>query len=134
MTSLLPDTAPDFSQPIAVLKHCHGRIRKQLATLEKLLVHLPEHGADEGARQAASAILRYFDKAAHLHHDDEEQDLIPMLRAVAQGEDAATLQALAPTILQDHKDMDAMWQDLHEQLTAIADGSAAALTSSTVTR
>jgi len=134
MTSLLPDTAPDFSQPIAVLKHCHGRIRKQLATLEKLLVHLPGHGADEGARQAASAILRYFDKAAHLHHDDEEQDLIPMLRAVAQGDDAATLQALAPTILQDHKDMDAMWQDLHEQLTAIADGSAAALTSSTVTR
>jgi hypothetical protein len=46
-----------------------------------------------------------------------------MLRATAQGEDAATLQALAPVILQDHKDMDAMWQDLHEQLSAIADGS-----------
>jgi pyridoxamine 5'-phosphate oxidase len=106
-----------------VLKHCHGRIRKQLATLEKLLAHLPEHGADEQARQAAGAVLKYFEKAAHLHHEDEEQDLIPMLRAVAQGEDAATLQALAPVILQDHKDMDAMWQDLHEQLTAIADGS-----------
>ena len=134
MTSLLPDTAPDFSQPIAVLKHCHGRIRKQLATLEKLLAHLPHHGADEQARQAASAILRYFDKAAHLHHDDEEQDLIPMLRATAQGEDAATLQALAPTILQDHKDMDAMWQDLHEQLTAIAEGTGTALNPATVTR
>jgi len=134
MSSLLPDTAPDFSQPIAVLKHCHGRIRKQLATLEKLLTHLPEHGADDQARQAASAILRYFDKAAHLHHDDEEQDLIPMLRAVAQGEDAATLQALAPTILQDHKEMDALWQDLHEQLTAIAEGTGTALTSSAVNR
>lgn len=134
MSSLLPDTAPDFSQPIAVLKHCHGRIRKQLATLEKLLAHLPQHGADEQARQAASAILRYFDKAAHLHHDDEEQDLIPMLRATAQGDDAATLQALAPTILQDHKDMDAMWQDLHEQLTAIAEGSGSALNPATVTR
>ena len=134
MTSLLPDTAPDFDQPIAVLKHCHGRIRKQLATLEKLLAHLPEHGADEQARQAAAAVLKYFDKAAHLHHDDEEQDLIPMLRAVARGEDAATLQALAPVILQDHKDMDAMWQDLHEQLAMIADGSAAMLSSSTVQR
>jgi len=134
MSSLLPDTAPDFSQPIAVLKHCHGRIRKQLETLEKLLVHLPQHGADEQARQAAAAVLRYFEKAAHLHHDDEEQDLIPMLRATAQGEDAATLQALAPTILQDHKDMDALWQDLHEQLTAIAEGRAAALSSSQVER
>ena len=130
----LHDTAPDFDQPVAVLKHCHGRIRKQLATLEKLLAHLPEYGADEQARQAASAVLKYFDKAAHLHHEDEEQDLIPLLRAVAQGEDAATLQALAPVILQDHKDMDAMWQDLHEQLSLIADGSAAQLSTSTVQR
>lgn len=130
----LHDTAPDFDQPIAVLKHCHGRIRKQLSTLEKLLAHLPEHGADEQARQAAAAVLKYFDKAAHLHHEDEEQDLIPMLRAVAQGEDAATLQALAPVILQDHKDMDAMWQDLHEQLAMIADGSAAQLSAATVQR
>lgn len=134
MNELLHDTAPDFDQPVAVLKHCHGRIRKQLATLEKLLVHLPEHGADQQARQAASAVLKYFEKAAHLHHEDEEQDLIPMLRAVAQGEDAATLQALAPVILQDHKDMDAMWQDLHEQLTAIAEGSGTQLSSSTVQR
>jgi pyridoxamine 5'-phosphate oxidase len=134
MNTLLPDPAPDFDQPVAVLKHCHGRIRKQLATLEKLLSHLPEHGADEQARQAASAILKYFDKAAHLHHDDEEHDLLPMLLAVAQGEDAATLQALVPMILQEHKDMDAMWQDLHEQLTTIADGSGRQLSASIVRR
>jgi pyridoxamine 5'-phosphate oxidase len=134
MNDFLPDTAPGFDQPIAVLKHCHGRIRKQLTTLERLLSHLPEHGADEAARQAAGAVLKYFEKAAHLHHEDEEQDLIPMLRAVAQGEDAATLQALAPVILQDHKEMDALWQDLHEQLTAIADGSASVLSNSSVQR
>lgn len=134
MNTPLPDTAPDFDQPVAVLKHCHGRIRKQLATLEKLLAHLPEHGADEQAQQAAAAVLKYFDKAAHLHHDDEEQDLLPMLLAVAQGEDAATLQALAPVILQEHKDMDAMWQDLHEQLTLIADGSGTQLSASIVRR
>lgn len=134
MNQVLHDAAPDFDQPIAVLKHCHGRIRKQLGTLERLLSHLPEHGADEQARQAAEAILRYFDKAAHLHHEDEEQDLIPMLRAVAQGEDAATLQALVPVILQDHKDMDALWQDLHEQLSLIKEGGAATLSASAVQR
>lgn len=134
MNNLLADPAPDFDQPVAVLKHCHGRIRKQLATLEKLLAHLPEHGADEQARQAAAAVLKYFDKAAHLHHEDEEQDLLPMLLAVAKGEDAATLQALVPVILQEHKDMDAMWQDLHEQLTGIADGSGTQLSASIVRR
>lgn len=134
MTDALPDPAPGYDQPIAVLKHCHDRIRKQLATLEKLLAHLPAHGADEQARQAAAAILKYFDKAAHFHHDDEEQDLIPMLQSVAHGEDAEVLDALLPGILQDHKDMDAMWQSLHEQLQAIAGGSAAQLSGSEVRR
>jgi pyridoxamine 5'-phosphate oxidase len=134
MTDQLPDTAPDFDQPVAVLKHCHGRIRKQLATLEKLLDHLPVHGTDEQARQAAAAVLKYFDKAAHLHHDDEEQDLLPMLVEVARGDDAATLAALAPQILQEHKDMDALWQDLHEQLSGVADGSGAVLSDSGVRR
>ena len=132
MINALPDAAPGFDQPIAVLKHCHDRIRKQIATLGKLLDHLPAHGADEQARQAASAVIRYFDKAAHLHHEDEELDLIPMLQSVAKGEDEATLAALVPGILDDHDKMDALWQRLHEQLRAIADGSASALSAADV--
>jgi pyridoxamine 5'-phosphate oxidase len=46
---------------------------------------------------------------------------------VAQGEDAATLAVLVPSILQDHDTMDAMWQTLHEELALIAAGSAATL-------
>ena len=127
MNHALPDTAPGFDQPIAVLKHCHDRIRKQLDTLMRLPAHLAAHGADEQARQAAQAIMKYFDKAAHLHHADEEENLLPVLRTVATGEDAATLDALAPGILLDHDAMNAMWQQLHEQLAAIAAGSASSL-------
>ena len=134
MINALPDSAPGFDQPIAVLKHCHDRIRKQLATLEKLVPHLATHGADEQAQQAAAAVLKYFDKAAHLHHEDEEQDLIPMLQVTARGEDADLLAQLAPGILDEHRQMDAMWQGLHEQLRAIADGSAALLRESDVRR
>ena len=132
--NILPDTAPGFDQPIAVLKHCHDRIRKQLATLDKLCDHLPAHGADTQAQQAAAAVIKYFDKAAHLHHEDEEHDLIPMLQATAKGEDAALLGQLVPLILSEHNQMDAMWQGLHEQLKAIADGSGAALRESEVRR
>ena len=79
----LPAAAPGFDQPIAVLKHCHDRIRKQLDTLQRLPAHLAAHGADEQARQAAQAIINYFEKAAHLHHADEEENLLPVLRLVA---------------------------------------------------
>jgi pyridoxamine 5'-phosphate oxidase len=123
MTDFLPDTAPGFDQPIAVLKHCHERIRKQLATLVKLLAHLPAHGADEQARQAAQAVIKYFDKAAHLHHEDEEQNLLPMLQATAQGQDAGLLAQLLPQIVADHSAMDALWQTLHEQLKGIEGGT-----------
>ena len=134
MNDTLPGSAPGFDQPIAVLKHCHDRIRKQLATLDKLLVHLATHGADEQARQAAGAVIKYFDTAAHLHHADEEENLIPMLQASACGEDATLLAQLAPGILDEHRRMDAMWQGLHEQLRAIADGSAALLREADVRR
>jgi pyridoxamine 5'-phosphate oxidase len=134
MTTALPDAAPGFDQPIAVLKHCHDRIRKQLATMQKLPEHLARHGADEQAQQAAQAVLKYFDKAAPVHHADEEENLVPMLQSVAQGEDAATLAELVPGILQDHHEMDAMWRSLHEELSAIADASAATLSAPAVQR
>jgi pyridoxamine 5'-phosphate oxidase len=127
MIPALPETAPGFDQPIAVLKHCHDRIRKQLDTLLRLPDHLAKHGADEQARQAAAAIIKYFDKAAHLHHADEEENLVPVLRTVASGIDAATLDELVPGILRDHEAMHAMWQQLQGQLTAIASGSSSAL-------
>lgn len=134
MTFALPSSAPGFDQPIAVLKHCHDRIRKQLATMQKLLAHLPQHGADSQAQQAAQAILAYFEKAAPLHHEDEEHNLVPMLLAVARDDDAALLDELVPGILEDHRQMDAMWQSLQAQLAAIATGSAATLGSAEVER
>ena len=134
MNHALPDSAPGFDQPIAVLKHCHDRIRKQLATMDKLVPHLAVHGADDQARQAALAIMKYFDKAAHWHHADEEENLLPMLQACAQGEDAALLASLEPGILDEHRQMDAMWQGLHEQLSAIVSGAGKQLRASDVRR
>ena len=132
MSNSLIDTAPDFGQPIAVLKHCHDRIRKQLATLQNLLAHLPQHGADDQARQAAQAVLKYFSNAAHLHHEDEEHNLLPMLDATARDADAAVLQEMMPRILEQHRQMDADWLIIKSQLDKIATGTDTALSASTV--
>ncbi|MBW3498566.1 pyridoxamine 5'-phosphate oxidase [Janthinobacterium sp. NKUCC08_JDC] len=123
MTSPLFDSVPGFDQPIAVLKHCHDKIRKQLTTLQNLLGHLAQHGNTADAQQAAKAVLQYFNKAAHLHHDDEEQDLMPMLQATATGDDAALLATLVPEILADHQRMDQAWLTLRPELDAIAAGT-----------
>jgi len=127
MSNALIDTAPDFNQPIAVLKHCHDRIRKQLTTMQNLLAHLPKHGADADAQKAAQAVLKYFNNAAHLHHEDEEQNLVPMLQATARGADAVLLDELVPAILAGHEQMDRDWNIIKSQLEQIATGAAAAL-------
>jgi pyridoxamine 5'-phosphate oxidase len=125
-------TAPDFDQPIAVLKHCHDRIRKQLSTLQQLPAHLSGHGADAEAQRAATAVMKYFNQAAVHHHEDEECDLLPMLQATAQGEDAALLQQRIPQVTQEHHQMDAIWERLNRELQAVATGASTSLSSEDV--
>ena len=38
--------APDFTDPLAMLTACHRRLERELATLDRLQRHLPEHGSD----------------------------------------------------------------------------------------
>ena len=75
--------APSFDDPLGMLRACHGRIERQLATLQRLQRHLPENGADAQARSAARALLRYFDHAEPNHHADEEASVFPRLLARA---------------------------------------------------
>jgi len=120
MLNGLPETVPGFDQPIAVLKHCHDRIRKQIKTMQNLLIHLPQNEQKLDLKQAANSVLRYFSMAAPHHHADEEEDLLPMLQATAKDDDATLLMRLLPEIMDEHQKMDALWKKLEPQLQAIA--------------
>jgi len=111
--------AASFDDPLEMLRACHERIQAQCATLEKLLRYLPEHGSNLQARQAASAILRYFDTAGQHHHTDEEQDLFPVLLATG----SVTAQRLVAHLLERHVELNAAWDSLRIRLTCIAVGT-----------
>lgn len=121
--SLLGAAAPGFDRPLAVLEACHGRIAKQCDTLEKLLAHLPGHGADAQAQQAARAVLAYFDTAAVHHHDDEERNLFPLLEQAG----APGACELVETLTLEHDAQALVWLRLRVQLQAIEAGTAATL-------
>ena len=121
--SLLGAAAPGFDRPLAVLEACHGRIAKQCDTLEKLLAHLPGHGADAQAQQAARAVLAYFDTAAVHHHDDEERNLFPLLEQAG----APGACELVETLTLEHEAQALVWRRLRAHLQAIEAGTAAAL-------
>lgn len=122
MTDLPLYTLPGFDQPIAILKHCHDEIQQQIASMKKLASHLVQHGATFEAQQTARALLKYFDRVAPLHHEDEEQNLMPMLQAVAEGDDAVLLRTMVPEIQADHREIDLAWNALKLQLDDIGNG------------
>src|SRR5438046_387211 len=70
---------------------CHERIHSQLGTLERLAPHLETKGCDAEAKSAAQAVLRYFDTSGAMHHQDEDQDLFPVLRTRAAGQARADI-------------------------------------------
>ncbi len=129
VTDFLTDhTAPSFDDPLGMLAACHGRIERQLSTLDRLQRHLPEHGADIDARAAARGILRYFDTAAPNHHADEEASLFP--RLLHARPDRA--QPLLADLARDHEALARKWRRLRPLLAGIAAGTRANLSAGQV--
>lgn len=109
-----------FDTPLAMLAECHRRIEKQCRTLERLVPHLEEHGSDQAAAQAATAVLRYFEEAAPKHHADEEQDLFPALIESMAGSDAVCLRQLIDGLQEQHLAFERKWAALRPVLQAVA--------------
>ena len=116
------EPAAGYDDPLALIAGCHARIRRQLATMLRLARHLPVHGHDEDAQVAARALLRYFDTAGVLHHEDEEASLLPRVRERAP--EAARLDAL---LRGEHRALARRWRELRPLLSGIAAAQRAVL-------
>jgi len=105
-----------FDQPFEMLLACHERVERMLGLLERLALHLVQHGCTPDAAQAARDVMRYFDIAGPAHHEDEELHLFPALGAT--GDPALT--ALVARLQQDHRAMSAGWSAVRGDLLAVA--------------
>jgi hemerythrin-like domain-containing protein len=116
-----------FEVPLEMLAACHLRVQSQNQTLLRLVPHLAAHGADPQAREAAVAVMRYFDTAAKHHHEDEELDLFPALLESMAGSDAVCLRELSAALVTDHRALEQRWRQLRRVLEQVALGTAATL-------
>ena len=134
LSSIGSKPAPSFDAPLDMLYACHERIEAQLCTLEKLCAHLGANGSDEQARQAAQAVMRYFDTAAPNHHRDEDEDLFPLLRALAAKAGREEIGATLYELEREHQSMDLLYSGLRLSLDAVAKGRPARLDAEDVAR
>jgi hemerythrin-like domain-containing protein len=100
-----------------MLSACHERVERSLALLERLQQHLQNKGWDEQAAQAARDVMRYFDLAAPLHHQDEELHVFPPL--LAAGDEAVC--GVVRRLQQDHVAMEANWRRARTVLQHVAE-------------
>jgi hemerythrin-like domain-containing protein len=107
--------AVGFESPFEMLQACHERVLRTLQLLVRLQAHVQQHGCDEQARQAAQDVMRYFDLAAPLHHEDEELHVFP---AVLAGGDV-TLAPAVNQLMEQHRQMEVHWAALRKVLANV---------------
>lgn len=113
--SLIPKL-PGFDDPVSVLRACHDRMLAHCDTLERLAPHIQDKGCDDEAGQAIDNVLRYFSTSAMQHHADEEQDLFPAI-----SHQSPELDRLLSRLRVQHQHMNALWQQVAQDLKAPAD-------------
>lgn len=112
-----------FEQPFEMLEACHERVQRSLDLLRRVRTHIGQHGHDADSRSALADVLRYFDLAGPLHHQDEELHIFPALR----GHPDAAVRAAVAQLQADHLRMHAQWAVLRQLLLRWQSDTAAPL-------
>ncbi len=112
-----------IGDPLEMLLGCHRRIERELAALQQLAAHVEHRGVDVEASSAAHRLLRYFERAAANHHEDEEQDLFPLLASrITDAGETARFGAFRAILEEDHLTLESAWARLRRPLEAIVEG------------
>lgn len=80
LMNLFEQNHASFDNPISMLYACHKKVKHFCQVLDKLPEYLKQNHLDEHAQQAIVQVCRYFNQAAPLHHQDEEEDFFPLLQ------------------------------------------------------
>ncbi len=119
MMTIDPDT------PLTNFSHCHEGILSQLHHLADLPALLAPAAL---ARETAQKSLAFFQDVIRTHHQEEEKDLFPAVKASAhKGEERLHIDALVDGLVADHRALEKLWHGLEPELKKAAKGQACAV-------
>ena len=109
--NILPQQFVGWDTPIDMLYACHGKVKRFSRQLQILPDYLAKNGINQAVKNDVQTILNYFNRAAQLHHQDEEENFFPTLAKYAP--DA---QPRIDLLESQHVSLFAVWQQLAAQL------------------
>lgn len=118
----MSDAAPSARPAAAVtgISATHNDIVAHLFQLAGLSTHSP---LDEAARAVAARAIEFFDRTMRAHHLAEESHLFPAVLALAlDGAEREYVQALVTQLTQEHREIEALWNELAARLRQLLVG------------
>ncbi len=106
------DPVTDFSNGLHVLKTYHEDFLVRGVKLLDLVAEIKQQGMNESLANQCAAMLCHYGHANHLHHQDEEQALFPLL--VGQ---SAIIDGMIERLMMDHEEIEKSWVLLAEELS-----------------
>lgn len=107
MSEPLFTIAPGYDDPLELLLACHGRVEQHYQLLQRLVGHIRDKGVDAEAKTAIARVHKYFNTAAVHHHQDEEEDIFPLLSGVEE---------LLGQLRSEHETLEAQWRQIDSLL------------------
>lgn len=129
MIDLFNTRSVTFDEPIEMLYACHGKVRRFCQQISQLPDYIKKNGCDAVVLQAVHQIKHYFNVAAPLHHEDEEQDFFPLLLQYAP-EASENINKL----LTQHKSLHLNWVAAAEELDKLEQDKSHILNQETLSR
>ena len=117
MQILEPQQFATWQDPVSILYACHGKVKRFCRQLQILPDYLQKNGVNQAVINDVKLILQYFNQAAPLHHEDEEQDFFPAL-VVKAPQAKQTVDELE----KQHMNLHQNWQNLAQQLQMLIAG------------
>lgn len=114
----LSAAAPSFDAPLEMLHACHDKVRHFCQQLDALPAYIAANGNSPAVGNTIAGIVRYFEVAGPAHHQDEEDELFPLIMA-RQPEAAPKIEQL----LGEHGYLHARWNAIRDDLNAYAVGT-----------
>lgn len=103
-----------FAQPIDMLYACHDKVRRFCSQVNMLPDYIAENGRNDVVLQATRQISQYFNVAAPLHHEDEEENFFPLLLQYAP-----QAQESIDELLRQHESLHANWSAVAEEFARL---------------
>ena len=113
-------------EAIASFSTSHVRIVEAMERLRVLPMQLAQRGLDEGVRNNAAYVHRFFNDAVLEHHDEEERELFPSLRhSASAGDEAGLVESLIHRLEREHRELEKLWDGIEPGLRRLGRGKLA---------